>query len=383
MDNSVLTKEVDPVTALSAVLEEIRDRRDEFEKLTYVPLDMVEKLQVVGAYRAFVPKAFGGDEKSRWSFSNSSKPPRPPMPPPAGLRVSASLPPNLAALPSAMFEAIYGDNPDTVFAGAIFPSQQADAIPGGFKITGRWPYCSGCMGASLIGAGIKVNESGTSGLPRMAVMPRSDISIKHTWDTVGLTAIGSHDIVADGIVVPEEWTFVRGAPAQRDEPVFCYPAMTLAAQVLAVVGLGTACEALDWVKAQALEMPSITGASTLGARAYVQSEYAVADARLRSARAFFYEATESAWQTLLKGDAVQKDEIVRLRMAASHAANEGAAVAQMAFRIAGTRALTRGHVLNRCLMGANAVAQHAFLDLGTWMSAGAAMFAQLTPPGYP
>lgn len=383
MDSNVLKQEADPATTLATVLDEIRERRKDFEKLTYVPLDMVEQLQAVGAYRAFVPKALGGDEKSPREFleliealsaADASTGWV------ASFGVSSTY---LASLPPETFEAIYRANPDTVFAGAIFPPQNAEAVSGGFKVSGRWPYCSGCMGASLIGAGIKVDEKGTGGLPRMAVMQRSDVSIKHTWDTLGLTATGSHDIVADGVIVPEEWTFVRGAPAKRDEAIFRYPAMALAAQVLAVVGLGTAREALDWIRAEATEMPSITGAPTLAARAYVQAEYGTAEARLQSARAFFYEATEQAWATILRGDPVDKEEAVRLRMAASHAATEGAAVTQLAFRMAGTRALAKGHLLGRCLIDANAVAQHAFLGLGTWTSAGAAMFEQQTPAGYP
>ncbi|TNB48521.1 flavin-dependent monooxygenase [Martelella lutilitoris] len=372
-----------PAVTLTSVLDEIRTRRAEFEKLTYVPLDMVEKLQAVGAYRAFVPKSLGGDEVTPAAFlelietlstADASTGWV------ASFGVSSTY---LAALPPETFAAIYGKDPDTVFAGAIFPPQPAERVPGGFSVKGRWPYCSGCMGASLIGAGIKVDDKGTGGLPRMAVMKREDVSIKHSWDTLGLTATGSHDIVAEDVIVPEEWTFVRGSPAKRDEPAFRYPPMALAAQVLAVVGLGAAREALDWIRAEALETPSITGAPTLGARAYIQAEYGKAEARLKSARAYFYEATEKAWETVVSGDAVDKAGVIELRMAASHAASEGAAVAHMAFRMAGTRALARGHVLGRCLIDANAVAQHAFLGLGTWTSAGAAMFEQQTPPGYP
>ena len=67
-----MNKALDPRTTgealLPALLDEIRARRDEFEKLTYVPLDMVGKLQAVGAYRAFVPKELGGDARSPAEF---------------------------------------------------------------------------------------------------------------------------------------------------------------------------------------------------------------------------------------------------------------------------------------------------------------------------
>ena len=57
--------------------------------------------------------------------------------------------------------------------------------------------------------------------------------------------VGSHDVVIDGVVVPEEWTFVRGGASNLDEPMFRYPSLSFATQVLSVVGLGVARAALD------------------------------------------------------------------------------------------------------------------------------------------
>lgn len=382
-----MNKALDPAIArealLTEVLDEIRARRDEFEKLTYVPLDMVEKLKAVGAYRAFVPKAFGGDAKSpaefcrlieRLSEADASTGWV------ASFGVSAVY---LAALPPASFKAIYGKDPNTVFAGALFPPQAAREVEGGFEVQGRWPYCSGCMGASLIGAGIRVEGGASSGLPRMAVMPRDKVSIKHTWDTVGLSGTGSHDVVVDCVVVPEEWTFIRGGKPQRDEPIFRYPAMALAAQVLAVVGLGTAREALNWIHREARDKPAITGAPPIGARPYIQAELGRAEARLHAARSFFYGAMEEAWEQILAGKPLEQDYHVRLRLSATDAAAAGADVTRMAFVMAGTEAIRRGHPVQRCMLDAAAVAQHAFLGQGTWTSAGAALLGQPGFPGYP
>lgn len=377
-----LARSAPALIGLPALLDEIRKRREDFEKLTYVPLDMVEKLQRIGVYRAFVPQELGGDARTPAEFlelieaisaADASTGWV------ASFGVSSTY---LAALPRETFEHIYGTDPDTVFAGAIFPPQAVDRTANGFRVSGRWPYCSGCMGASLIGAGIKVDEAG-GGLPRMAVMPREAVSIKHVWDTVGLAATGSHDIVVDGVEVDEAWSFVRGRPSPREEPIFRYPSMALAAQVLAVVGLGTAREALDHIYGEALDGTSITGAPSLGARAYVQAEIGQAEARLRAARAFFYDTIGEAWETVLRGDEVEQALRVRLRLCATQAANEGADVARAAFRMGGASAIARGHPLVRCMLDAAAVAQHAFLGLGTWTSAGAGLVGQKTPPGYP
>ncbi len=381
--NKIAKPRLSEAVLMNDLLAEIRSRRDEFERLTYVPLDIIEKLQKVGAYRAFVPKVLGGDELGPADFcrliekiaeADASTGWV------ASFGVSAAY---LGALPPATFNAIYGKDPNTVFAGAIFPPQAATQVDGGFEVQGRWPYCSGCMGASLIGVGIRVEGGTSSGLPRMAVMPRKKVSIKHSWDTLGLTATGSHDVVVDCVVVPEEWTFVRGGRPQHDEPIFSYPSMALAAQVLAVVGLGTAREALNWLHREAREKPAITGAPPIGARPYIQNELGRAEARLRSARSFFYDSIDEAWEHVQAGRPLAPDAHVRLRLCASEAAAAGAEVTRMAFTMAGTEALRKGHLISRCMLDGAAVAQHAFLGLGTWTAAGAALLGQPTFPGYP
>ena len=370
-------------TTREALLAEIRARKVEFERLTYIPADIIAKMQDLGVYRAFVPKKLGGDAKTPSEFcelieqiaaadASSGWV--------ASFGVSATY---LSALPSDTFNEIYGKDPDTVFAGAIFPPQTAHIVSDGFEVNGRWPYCSGCMGASLIGAGIRVEGGTSSGLPRMAVMPRERVSIKHTWDTIGLAATGSHDIEIKDVVVPEEWTFIRGAKTNQDDAVFHYPSLALAAQVLAVVALGTAREALDWLHREALDKPSITGAPSIGVRPHFQSDLAKAEAKLRSARAFFYDTIHEGYEQVLANGEVSRQTHIRLRLCATTAAHEGADIARMAYFMGGTSAIRTGHTLSRCMIDASAVAQHAFMGEGTWRAAGAAMMNQPATPGYP
>lgn len=372
---------VDEKSELECLKQEIRSRREEFEKLRHVPRDMVRKLKKIGVYRAFVPKALGGDELSAAQFLNLIEELSRADASTgwvASFGVSATY---LAALPKDTFEHIYGQNPDLTFAGSIFPPQNVEKTDTGFLVSGRWPYASGCMGADLIGGGI-IDDSNESPLPRMAVMPADAIEIDEVWDTVGLCATGSHDIVARDVPVAADWTFIRGSKAQRDEPIFKYPAMALAAQVLAVVGLGAAREALDFLK-ETSGRKSITGGPAAGEKPYVQHELARAEAALAAARAFFYEVTDKAWEQILAGDPVSRDVHLHLRLASTEAARAGADVSRRAFELGGTPAIVRGHTLNRCMMDAAAVGQHAFMGIGTWTSAGAVMLEQPGLPGFP
>ncbi|MDQ2093118.1 acyl-CoA dehydrogenase family protein [Rhodalgimonas zhirmunskyi] len=364
-----------------AVLASIRERAHEFQNLRHIPQDVVDQFKALGVYRAFVPARFGGDEISPAAFcqliedisaSDAS----------AGwvasFGVSATY---LSTLPVDTYAEIFSNNPDTVFAGAMFPPQPAKTVAGGYEVRGQWPWGSGIMGADLAGAGIKVEDQDTK-LPLIAIMPRDKVEVVDTWNTLGLRATGSHDIKVDGVVVPREWTFVRGSKPTMDDRLFRYPSMALASQVLAVVALGAARAALDFVHDTGSRQ-SVTGAPKPGARPYLQTEYAKARGVYLGARALFYDTLEEAYEELAHQEAVSRDTHVRLRLVASKAAKDGAEAARMAFALGGSAAINEGHPLGRYMLDAAGVAQHAFLSEGTWTGAGAAMFDEPTMPGYP
>lgn len=369
--------------ALAKLLEEVRRRRTEFDTRQAMSPDIIEMMKAAGVYRALVARRFGGDERTpsdflrlieRISIADGS----------AGWVASFGFSAvYLAALPVATLEQIYAATPDVVFAGCIYPPQPAPAVEGGLRVSGQWSWGSGVTGAELVGVGIKTEDGAGGGLPRTAVMPREKVRIRENWDVNGLKGTGSHDVIIEDVVVPLEWTFIRGGESSLDTPLFRYPSLALAAQVLAVVGLGVARAALDEIENIASGRASITGAPTLADRAYVQIEVAKSEAALRSARAFFYDATDEAFSRLEAGDALDRQAVSLLRLASSHAARTGAEVAQAAYMMSGTTGIFTGHPIARFMQDAIVVPQHAFLSEGTWQNAGRVFLGLSTPPGFP
>ncbi|MEA3150683.1 MAG: indole-3-acetate monooxygenase [Gammaproteobacteria bacterium] len=370
--------------ALATLLAAVKERRAEFEANQQISDDVVALMKEAGVYRALVARRFGGDEVSPMDFlrlietismADGS----------AGWVASFGFSAiYLSALPVATLQTIYANGPDVVFAGGIYPPQKAVPVAGGLEVSGRWSWGSGCYGAELIGVGIKVDGAGsTGGLPLTAVMPRERVRIVKNWDVNGMKGTGSHDVVVDKVVVPDAWTFIRGGESSLDTPVYRYPTMALAAQVLAVVALGIARAALDDITSIAGGRGSITGAPVLADRAYVQIGIAEAEAALRSARGFFYESTEQAFSTLLAGDELDIKSRNLLRLSSSHAAKIGSQVAQTAYRLSGTTGIFTGHSIAQRFQDALIVPQHAFLSEGTWQSAGRILLGLDSPPGFP
>jgi alkylation response protein AidB-like acyl-CoA dehydrogenase len=359
------------------VLDEVRQRRDEFDAGSHVPRDMIERFKQVGIYRAATPKCFGGDALApgrflhmieRISEADGS----------AGWVASfGSAGVYLAALPKETLADLYAHSPDLVFAGGLFPLQPAEAVEGGWQVNGTWKFASGCKGADLLGVGI----GAAGGKPRTAVFRADQVDIVENWDVVGLKGTGSHDLRVTDQRVDERWTFIRGGASTIDEPLFRYPSIAYAAQVLAVVNLGLARAALDEVSRMAAGS-GITGAPKMADRAYVRIEIAKAEAQLAAARGFFYGATEQVWHSILAGNPVTAEQTSLLRLSAIHVSQAGAAVVQSAYSLAGTTAIYLRHPLQRYLRDAMVVTQHAFLSEGLYDGAGSVFLGVPPFPGY-
>lgn len=369
----------DTNVTLEQVLADIRVRREEFDAKRHVPRDMIAQLKQVGVYRAATPRCFGGSGMAPANFLKLIE------------RISAadasagwvasfgSAAVYLAALPRETLAELYADGPDVAFAGGLFPIQPATRVDGGYRVNGLWKFASGCKGADILGVGIGAGEGGK---PRTAVLRPCDVEIVENWEVIGLRGTGSHDLRVCDKFVPEAWTFVRGGAPTIEEPLYRYPSIAYAAQVLAVVNLGVARAALDDVSEMAGGRTGITGAPRMADRAYLRIAVAKAEAELRGAQAFFYDATDAAWRSILQGDNVSPDQTSMLRLSAVQAARAGANAVQAAYMLAGTAAIYDGHPLQRYLRDAMVVTQHAFLGEGHYDGAGAVFLGVPPMPGY-
>jgi indole-3-acetate monooxygenase len=360
---------------LDEVLAELAERREEFREQRYVSPDFVAQLKKLGIYRSATPERFGGETMPPARFLDLIE------------RISAvdgstgwvasfgSQLIYLGSLPLETQAALYSDGPDVVFAGALFPVQHATPTDRGFLVNGRWKFASGCMAADIVCVGIQGDDT-TSGKPRGALVRPERLEIVQDWDVIGMQGTGSFDLVAKDVEVDRKWTFIRGGEPVIDEPLYRYPAITYAAQVLSVVSAGVARAALDFAEDVGSGRASITGAPKLADRAYYRAGIAEAEATLRSARAYFYEAADEAWQTLVDGGHVSDEQNAHLRLSAAHLARTSAQVVHQVVSLSGTAAIYRDHPLPALLGDALVPQEHAFLSPAIYDAAGAVLMGQ-------
>jgi 3-hydroxy-9,10-secoandrosta-1,3,5(10)-triene-9,17-dione monooxygenase len=100
--------------------------------------------------------------------------------------------------PEQAQEEYFASGPDTLSSSAFAPTGRLTPVDGGFSLSGRWEFSSGCDGATwaLLGA------MGSNG-PCMVLLPRSDYEIVDTWFVSGLRGTGSKDITVTDAFVPQ------------------------------------------------------------------------------------------------------------------------------------------------------------------------------------
>ncbi len=377
----------DSAMPLQQLVAEIAARREEFDRLSHVPRDVINSMKRAGIFRAATPRRFGGDACSPAEFLRMVEAIAVADGSAAWVAAFGSANTYLAALPLETQRKIYAGGPDQVFAGGLYPLQPARPAEGGVRVTGRWRFASGCMAADWIGVGISVDtplfKSQAQSTTYMAVCPANEVQIIENWDVVGMQGTGSHDTSVQDKFYSLEWICARGAVGLVDEPLYRYPALSYQAEVHAAVNIGLARAALDTVTEMSGGAKIMPGAAKLADRAYYRSELARAEAKWRSARAFFYDASEHAWDVLLAGNPIKLELENLLRLSATHAAHSSAEVVQQVYRIAGMAAIHKSHRLQHIVRDSMVVTQHASLSEGTYEAAGAIFTGVMPGMPYP
>jgi len=114
---------------------------------------------------------------------------------------------------------IWANGPDAVIVAALVPSGAVQEAQGGWKLKGRWNYCSGIDFADWA---LVCGPAGDRAQSRFFAVPKSDCKIVPTWDSIGLRATASHTIEVDTIV-PRHLVFPFGQLASGQNPYSTAP----------------------------------------------------------------------------------------------------------------------------------------------------------------
>lgn len=361
---------------IRAMAPAIAARGDEIEQGRRLPTDLVEKLSTAGCFRAMVPASHGGQgltfteqllvirELARADGSVGWT-----------VMIGSSAPVVLGLLPRSSFDQIYAKGPDVILGGAFNPKGVATPVDGGYRVSGRWSFASGCQHCHWFVAHCMVDD-GRMPPVRMMVLPPSDVEIADTWYVSGLCGTGSHDFVVDDVFVPDERSFTLWDEPALDGPLWRIPELSLSSLMMANVAVGIAEGALGEITTLASGKVPMLADSTLGANALFQHDLAEADARLRAARALLDADAATVWRIADAGRELSPEDRARTRSTAVWVARTAACVVDAAYHAGGGTSVYVSSPLQRRLRDVHAVTQHFALKPDTLTLAGSVLAGQ-------
>jgi len=261
--------------------------------------------------------------------------------------------------------AIWIDTPRSVVANTPGPTSKAVPVPGGYRVTGRGPFSTGCKHSSWIAANGQIIENGEArqrnGQPetRYFLIPVAQVELLDTWRTRGMRGTGTHTFEVKDVFVPEERTvFVRGAPAVTGGPRYQIPITLGFACGDAAVALGVAhtCMNAFFELAGSKTPRYVTG--LLREQPVVQFAIGKAEAALRSGRAFLMEAVEQLWNEVSATGALTLDQRANLRIASTHAIRLAEEIVDSVYRACGATAVFESHPIQRYFQDIHVITQH-------------------------
>jgi alkylation response protein AidB-like acyl-CoA dehydrogenase len=357
---------VDPVARARDFASLITAAADEIERSRRLTEPVLGRLHEARLFRMLYPRSVGGDEVAPAIYINAvaelarhdgS----------VGWCVSIANSIGLFA-PYLDLEAartVFGD-PRATCAWGPPNDCRGIAVPGGYRVTGRWDFASGCRHASWMGAhgtvvepdgSLRLNNAGRPTI-RTWLFPVEEARLLDNWDPIGLRGTASESYTVADLFVPEEFTGTREDPSLRREPgpLYAFPQQTLYSVGIASVALGIARGMLEGIVELALRKTP-RGTGRLADSAVIQAEIARAEARLGAARCYLIDTVTEIYQ---RADSVAPIDILdraRARLAGSNAISSAAAVADWTYKAAGVDAIFPGSPFERRFRDIHTVSQ--------------------------
>jgi alkylation response protein AidB-like acyl-CoA dehydrogenase len=327
--------------------------------------EVIEALTTAGLFRLFTPRRFGGygtslrtlvdvtealaeaDGSAAWVVGIAS----------GAAWVSAH------ATERAQ-EEVFGPDPDVRISGSARPAQ-ARRVDGGIRVEGRWAYASGSPHASWAGVATAVaDEHGQPAGAYFCLIPRSDLTLEDTWQTVGMRGTGSNTWVGADLFVPEHRMFAMAEAAEgsphHDEPIYRLPFAPVASLNMMGTLLGLGRAALDYTIEKAPTKPM---QNTYFARqsdsVAMQVQTAEAALKLQTARLHTHRIVDDLDAAAINGATLHYADRAQIRAAVGYAVAQVLEAIQILLNVHGTASFAETSPLQQIWCDANTGGRHA------------------------
>jgi 3-hydroxy-9,10-secoandrosta-1,3,5(10)-triene-9,17-dione monooxygenase len=351
----------------------LKQRSDQATAERRIPSETIAEMQEAGFFRILQPKRYGGLELNPQVFFDVQ------MALAEGCMSTGLLYGVIGVHPFqlALFDAraqhdIWGNDQSVLVSSTYQPVGKVERVEGGFLLSGRWGFSSGCEHCDwvLLGALVPPAEDGGTVEMRTFLLPRADYEIVYDWTVFGLQGTGSHGIIVNGVFIPDYRThrsidgFLGTSPglAVNTAQIYKLPWAQVFVRAVSTAAIGALQGSLDAFKSVAAKRVSTnTGKATrldpavLNATAKTQS--AIYEMKTVLARNFVEMA--GYVQT---GEAIPMQDRIRYRFESSQVVRRCAALCDELMPLLGGRAIYMDSPLVRYWLDINAARAHVAND---------------------
>lgn len=379
------------INAAYALQDEIRSCKADIEAQRRIPDALIAKLKEAGFFRMTMPKDWGGMELD-------------PMTQLRAIEILAEADASVAwcvmiGSDTGYFSAFIDQDVakkmfhdvDMITGSTLTTIGRAEKIDGGYRVSGRMPFSSGCQHSDWFVVGCLVYENGEqcfldSGMPvtRQCFVPKHAVKILDTWDPIGLRGSGSHDLEIAGYDVPAEQSFsFQSFRPYRMSPLYVFPMSILLNFSSVPLGIAqTVIREFAEHSHRPARMTFINGKMTppknLCDEFFVQDAVGRAAAKLAAARAYLYGTIEGLWKTLNSGSEPQPEQVAHFYLVHTHVFESCKEVVEAIYKISGGGAVYKRNKIEQSLRDIQTINQHVINSLRSY-STGGRLYLGLPP----
>jgi alkylation response protein AidB-like acyl-CoA dehydrogenase len=216
---------------------------------------------------------------------------------------------------------VWGEDPLAVAASSLAPREAARRVPGGWRLSGHYPFSSGCDYAQWVIIGAFLGEKGDPRGIAYLLVPLAEAEILDDWQVLGLLGTGSKSLVLHDVFVPEHRSVTvsdlfagtpPGALVHPDYPVLRAPRGFLVSYSLPPVAIALGRRALD-IACAALAGRVSRGVTRVAQSEVVQMAIGEAAAAIDVATLLLHTGRESSTAAVSSGRKITEAEALRAR----------------------------------------------------------------------
>ena len=350
----------------------LRGRAADAEKMRCIPRESIDDLRSAGLFRTMLPAVLGGYE----------------LPLDEAVLITATVAEGCASTgwiqgifsdhcaTLGMFDGeaqkdVWGRSPDSLISSGFTPTGKAVRVDGGYRLSGRWPFSSGCDHAdwALVRSFVPAGRDDEPAELYMFLVPKTDYTIIDNWFVMGMSATGSKDFELKGeVFVPAHRALSNLRLANGTGPgsafnggtLYRLPRNATVPFSLAAPLLGIAARALEIFVERMRARPSSDRRAIQEGAVHMRVAHAAAE--IDAARALMLRDCREAMEMVERGESLSIEQRARNRRDIAYVAHQCTRALDRLFASAGAGSIYLDNEAQRLLRDMHAAGSHIALS---------------------